>query len=37
MHGEYIRILMEMGVTYLAIVKLNFTLSNNTNSSEEST
>lgn len=35
MHGEYIRILVEVGVTYLTIVKLNFALSNNTNSSEE--
>jgi hypothetical protein len=34
-HGEYIRNLMEVCVTYLTIVKLYFTLSNNTNSSEE--
>jgi hypothetical protein len=33
-HGEYERILMEVGVTDLTIVNLNFTLSNNTNSSK---
>jgi len=30
-HGDYTVILMEMDVPHLTIVKLNFTLSNNTN------
>lgn len=35
MHDKYIKILMEVGVAYLTIVKFNFTLSDNTISSEE--